>query len=378
MRNRPFIVPTCLIIMALGGTARLSAQTSPEESARARGFPGAVYTMSNASDGNAILVFDRLADGRLAQARSVSTGGNGTGAGLGSQGSLVLTRNQRFLLAVNAGSDSLSVLEIRPRGLRLIDVQPSGGSRPISVTEDHGLVFVLNAGSDNITGYALSRDGHLGLILGSTRALSGSGTDPAQVAFAPGGNVLVATEKATDKIVTFTVDRDGHPGEGQVQASNGATPFGFDFGKRDQLLVSEAFGGAENGSAVSSYDLDREGAIETISGSVPTNQTAACWVVVTPNGRFAYTTNTGSGSISGYSVDFDGTIALLDGDGRNALTGDGSSPIDLALTASGRFLYSLNAGTGTIGIFRAHADGSLVARPFASGVPGSASGLAAR
>jgi 6-phosphogluconolactonase (cycloisomerase 2 family) len=186
------------------------------------------------------------------------------------------------------------------------------------------------------------------------------------------------TEKATNKIVTFQVGRHGRPGEGRVQDSNGPTPFGFAFGKRDQLFVSEAFGGAENASAMSSYDVDREGRLSTISASVKTNQTAACWVVVTPNGRFAYTTNTGSGSISGYAIDFDGRIELLDPDGRTANTGEGSTPIDLAITDGGRFLYSLHSGTNTIGAFRVQPDGSLTRLPFAGGLPAGANGLAAR
>ena len=169
--------------------------------------------------------------------------------------------------------------------------------------------------------------------------MSGAATDPAQIGFTPDGSVLVVTEKATNKIVTFAVDRHGVPSDARAQDSAGPTPFGFAFGKRDQLFVSEAFGGAENASATSSYDIDRNGVLTAISPSVGTNQTAACWVVVTPNGRFAYVTNTGSGSISGYSIDFDGMIELLDADGRTAVTGDGSAPIDLALTDSGRFLY---------------------------------------
>ena len=118
--------------------------------------------------------------------------------------------------------------------------------------------------------------------------------------------------------------------------------------------------------------------LTTISASVGTNQTANCWVVVTPNGRFAYVTNTGSGSISGYAIDFDGSIELLDADGRTAVTGDGSAPIDLALTDNGRFLYSLNSGANTIGAFRVQSDGSLTRLPFTRGVPSGANGLAAR
>jgi 6-phosphogluconolactonase (cycloisomerase 2 family) len=368
-------------IMALAAVGLTAFAASAQESATSAGrlpFPGAVYTMSNAVTGNAIITFDRLSDGRLVTAGEVPTGGAGSGGGLGNQGGLTLTRSERWLLAVNAGSDTVSVFEVRHRGLRLRDVEPSGGTQPVSVTEHRGLVYVLNAGSDSISGFVLSRHGRLQPLAGSTRSLSGAGTGPAQISFSPDGDVLVVTEKSTNKIVTFAVDRQGRPGQANVQDSNGQTPFGFAFGKRDQVFVSEAFGGAENASATSSYEVGRNGVLTTISRSVGTNQTANCWVIVTPNGRFAYVTNTGSGSISGYSIGFDGTLELLDADGRTAVTGDGSAPIDLALTDNGRFLYSLNSGANTIGAFRVRADGSLTPLPFVEGLPVGANGLAAR
>ena len=375
MKNR---LIAWLAVVILGAGTSLVAQDARDPAHRQLGFAGAVYTMSNDAAQNAVLVFDRLADGRLVGAGAVATGGMGTGGGLGNQGGLVLTRNERWVLTVNAGSDSISVLEVRRRGLRLVEVEPSGGSRPISVTEHRGLVYVLNAASDSISGFALGRDGRLRPLAGSTRSLSTTGTDPAQITFTPDGDVLVVTEKATNSIVTFKIDRHGLPGNARVQVSNGMTPFGFAFGKRDQLFVSEAFGGAENASATSSYEIDRRGALTTISPSVGTQQTAACWVAVTPNGRFAYVTNTGSGSITGYGIDVDGSLELLDADGRTALTGDDSAPVDLAMTDGGRFLYSLNSGTSTIGAFRVRSDGSLTPLPFTGGLPSGANGLAAR
>jgi 6-phosphogluconolactonase (cycloisomerase 2 family) len=380
VKNRVAHLLTALsaLTFCVAAATSLSAQDSERLTSLRFRFPGAVYTMSNGADRNAILIFDRLSDGRLVRAGAIATGGTGTGSGLGNQGGLVLSGNEKWLLTVNAGSNSISVLEVRRRGLRLVEVQPSGGVRPVSVTEHRGLVYVLNAGSDSIVGFTLGRDGRLSPLDGSERLLSGVATDPAQIAFSPGGDVLVVTEKATNQIVTFEIGRNGLPSEARVQDSSGQTPFGFAFGKRDQLFVSEAFGGAENASATSSYDVDRHGVLTVISASVGTHQTAACWVVVTPNGRFAYVTNTGSGSISGYAIDFDGTIALLDADGRTALTGDGSAPIDMAITDGGRFLYSLNSGTNTIGAFRVHSDGSLTRLPFTGGLPAGANGLAAR
>lgn len=359
-----------VLVSMLSIAAAASAQGRPSP------FPGAVYAMSNASTGNEVLVFDRLADGRLVPAGAVSTGGIGTGGGLGNQGALALTGDERWLLAVNAASDDLSVFRVRGSGIELVDVEPSSGSRPVSVTEDDGLVYVLNAGSDSIAGFRLEHDGDLTAIPGSIRALSGSRTGPAQISFHPRGDVLVVTEKATKKIVTFEVDDDDLPGAANVQDSNGATPFGFAFGKRGQLFVSEAFGGAPDASATSSYEVDRDGSLTTISASIGTTETAACWVVLTENLRFAYVSNTGSGSLSGYSIDFDGELTLLDVDGRTGVTGAGSGPIDMAIT--GPFLFSLNEAAGTIGVFRIARDGSLTRLPFAAGLPRGANGLAAR
>ncbi len=351
---------------------------APARAARAESAPGAVYTASNGVAGNRILIFDRAVDGTLTAAGSAETGGAGTGGSLGNQSGLALSDDGRWLLAVNAGSNDVSLLSVRADGLRFSDLAPSGGVRPVSIAVHDDLVYVLNAASDSVSGLRIARDGRLTPIAGSTRALSGSGTGPAQVAFTPDGGVLVVTEKNTNLIDTFRVAPDGSLAEARTTPSHGATPFGFAFGKRDQLFVSEAFGGAANASAVSSYDVDRDGTLIVESGSVPTNQSAACWVLVTKGARFAYATNTGSGSLSGYAIDHDGALALLTPNGRTGDTGPRSAPIDLASSDDGRFLYSLNSGTHTIGAFRIEPDGRLVALPFANGLPAGANGLAAR
>src|SRR5260370_23022790 len=74
--------------------------------------PGAVYAMTNTAAGNSILIFNRAANGALANAGSVATGGAGKGSGLGSQGALTLTPDQRWLLAVNAGTNDITVCSV--------------------------------------------------------------------------------------------------------------------------------------------------------------------------------------------------------------------------------------------------------------------------
>lgn len=359
-------------------TVALSALTiGGAGSAGAAPGPNAVYVLTNQAAGNEVAVFDRAGDGTLTPAGMVVTGGLGTGGGLGSQGALVLDGDR--LYAVNAGSDEISVLEARLGGPTLLDVAPSGGDLPISLTVHDDLIYVLNAGGDgNITGFTVASDGELTALPGSTRPLSGAATGPAQVEFTPDGKFLVVTEKDTNKIDTYAVQPNGLTTGPAVQDSVGETPFGFAFDRRGRLLVSEAFGGAAGQSAVSSYEVGPGGALAVVSPSVGTTETAACWVVVTKNGRFAYTTNTGSGSISGYRIANDGSITLLDADGVTGDTGAGSSPLDMALARNSRFLYVLEGGDHEIGAFRVLSDGSLRAIAGAGGLPVGAVGVAAR
>ena len=324
------------IVMVLVAVIATLLATTTGASARGQDKHGAVFTMTNASGGNEVVAFKRSADGQLTPDGAYPTGGNGSGAGLGSQGSLVLSENGRWLLAVNAGSDSVSAFRVTPAGLKLRSVVHSGGDMPISVTIHDQMVYVLNAGAaENISGFRLHSNGSLLAVAGSARPLSGTGVAPAQVQFTSDGSKLVVTEKGANKIDVYLVDGAGLASMPVVNDSNGMTPFGFDIAPDGTLVVSEAFGGAPNASAMSSYRIMDDGTLDLVSGTVPTTETAACWVVVTPKGNNAYTANTGSGSVSGYALDDDGALSLLNADGQTGLTGPGSRPIDAA-DAAGR------------------------------------------
>ncbi|HEX6049793.1 MAG TPA: beta-propeller fold lactonase family protein [Gemmatimonadaceae bacterium] len=337
---------------------------------------GAVYTQSNAAGGNAVLVFSRASDGSLSPAGSFATNGNGTGAGLGSQGAVALSEDGRYLFAVNAGSNSITSFAVNGTSLTRITTVASGGTTPISLTVHGDLLYVLNGGApENITGFTVSPSGDLAILGGSSRPLSGSGVGPAEVSFDPTGSWLVVTEKATNLIDVYAVGGNGYASAPVVNPSAGLTPFGFAFNQHGVLIVSEAFGGAANASAVSSYTLGAGGVLQVVSASVPTTETAACWVAVTNNGRFAYATNTGSASATGFEVRH-AALSILDADGRTGETG--TTPIDAAISHNGQFLYTLNAGAHTISAFDIAAnDGTLSAVGGAAGLPASAVGLAA-
>jgi 6-phosphogluconolactonase len=202
-------------------------------------------------------------------------------------------------------------------------------------------------------------------IPGSTRLLSNSAfADPAQVGFSPHGDMLVVTERATNSISVFPVDGEtGLLGTLVSSPSSGVTPYGFVFAKADELIVGEAAGMAPNMSSMSSYILNGNGTLTVVTASATTHQTAACWVAVDNGGRFTYTTNALSASISGYGIDHNGALDLLTADGRTGVTASGL-PTDVEFSTDGRFLYTLTLTLppplqSGISIFRAEPNGRL-------------------
>ncbi len=343
---------------------------------------GAVYTLNNSSTANAVLMFNRSVSGQITPAGAFATGGKGSGAGLASQGALLLDASNRFLFAVNAGSNSLSVFRVSSDGLSLVGATDSGGKNPVSLTSFGNLLYVLNEGGavggvDTIAGFTVDAGGHLQMISHGT-GLSAPSVEPAEISFNPEGNLLIVTEKETNSIDVFTLNDQGLPVDKHVIASAGQTPYGFAFGKRDQLFVSDAFGGATDGGALSSYFVFANAALSTIDGVQSDNQTAPCWVALTSDGRFAYTTNTGTGTVSGYSVGYGGVLQLLNSGGITASLGATSAPIDLAVSNDSRFLYVLGPGTGVIAGFAINFNGALDRDSEVTGVPASATGLAVR
>ena len=338
---------------------------------------GAVYTMDNAAGANHVLAFQRAENGSLIGSGTFATGGAGSGAGLSSQGSIALSRDGRWLFVCNAGSSEISVFAVTRHGLSVTDKVSSGGQMPVSLTVRHNLLYVLNAGGglgdkDNIAAFIFA-DGKLLALPNSTRSLSGDNTGPAQVSFSRDGGTLIVTERLTSLIDVFTVDDDGLATSLKTFQSAGNTPFGFDVGREDRLFVSEA----ATGSA-SSYSVSEDGELSVISSAVSTLQKAPCWLIASHNGRFVYTANAGSGSISGFKVGHDGSLNLLNADGRTAVTGDGSHPVDFAQSHDGRFLYNLANGNGTLHSFSVKSDGSLEPMGVLNGIATSAAGLAGR
>jgi 6-phosphogluconolactonase len=366
--TRRVLLTGLLSLVSLASPLARGAQP-PDDDRWSGGGRGAVFTLTNSPSGNAVVAYRRAANGALQVAGSFATGGVGTGAGLFSQDAIVVTDDRRFVLAVNAGSNSISVFRIRQDGLQLVGTAPSGGVMPTSIAVRNGLVVVLNAGEpNNITGFFMGPLGRLYQIPGFTRPLSAPQTSPAQVGFSHDGDTLIITERATSQISTFSLDGFGVDGP-YLTPSAGPTPFGFAVGSRNTVLVSEA--GAGGGASTYRVRRDR---LTSVSSAIMTGQRAACWAVLTPDGRFGYVSNAGTGNISGFAIGRDGSAELLDADGVTAVTG--GNPTDMAMSDDGRYLYARVANLNAIAVLRVGRDGALTTLPSLSGTPAGLAGLA--
>jgi 6-phosphogluconolactonase (cycloisomerase 2 family) len=340
--------PLVLGVAAVGAFAAPGSAIASSDSAPAIGH---VYLDGNTPGANTIAAYDRAADGSLTATPGspFAAGGAGLGKGLGSQGAIQTAENGRFVLAVDAGSNQISVLRTKPDGsLTQVPGSPvsSGGVEPVSIAVSGGLVYVANDGnattSANYTGFSLTPSGRLIPLANSTVTAPGAANDLGDVLFNSTGTNLVGTEVASSRIDSFRVDSSGylHPAPGSPFAGQGLGAFGSAFRPTtpDQLFVTNPHNVGNNVSTVSAFDVANDGALFSI-GSSPfaSLQNGTCWVAVTPNGQYLFAVNTGSGTVSRFSIDASGDLTLLGSSPVNSNGGVGGT--DDTISPDGQNLY---------------------------------------
>lgn len=326
---------------------------------------GHAYVNDNTAGTNTISAFDRHANGQLTPeyGSPFAVAGAGLGSGTASQGAIEATPDGAYLVAVDAGSNQLSVLKVKQNGgLREVGSPVSSdGIKPVSVAITHwgrhsDLVYAANSGDGgaNYTGFVL-RDGRLRPLADSTVSLP-DGSAPGDVLFNATGTHVAGTRVGSGLVDSFNVRRDGllDAAPGSPVASQGPGPIGAEFRPTNpgQLFVSNAHGGANNGT-VSAFQVGSSGDLTSIgSGPFADLQTAPCWVEISRNGRYLYTTNTAVPSISSYFINHDGSLTLLRTTALSPTTEAG--PVDLRLSPNGHWLYAVDSGSKAISTFSVH------------------------
>lgn len=364
-------------VVAVASFAAVPASSAAPSSVASVTGGGAVFVQTNDLEHNSIVAFSRDADGRLHRVGEVRTGGRGGVEQdvpldpLASQDSLTYDSAHRLLFAVNAGSNTVTSFAVDGARLTRLQTVPSGGLFPVSLSAGHGRLYVLNAGgSGNVTGYRITAAGRLAALPGGSRDLGLRNearpefiTAPADIAQTPDGEHVVVTTKANNLVDVFNVDR-GRLSAPVENVSASAVPFAVSFDSRGRLVVANA-----GNSSVSSYRVNADGTLTTITAGVQDGQAALCWLVGTGDTFFGG--NAGSSSISAFAVDGDGNVSLTGTtDGVVARTGGGTGgTIDLAITADQRFLYAENAFAGSVEGYRIEPDHTLTLVDTATGLP---------
>lgn len=357
---------TAGVTAVAGVVASLTFASASEDGEEAvSGAENVVFVQGNELDGNTIHAFKRSDTGELKAAGSYATGGEGGLAqdapfdALASQGSLVYDSKHDLLLAVNAGSNTVTSFQVDGHKLSEPTTVDTGGDFPASVAVYGDHAYVLNAGGEgSLQGFDITDKG-LSAKDGTRRSLGLDNdavpvhTDsPAQVSFTPDGENLVVTTKSNNSIEVFPVDGDGAPAKkARTTPSEGGVPFGFTFDQGGRLVVTET-----EESTVSTYEVGEDGELETVTESVPSGQDTLCWIAEA-NGFF-YGSNSGNSALTAYKIGAGGEARVL-APQAVAQSPDSRGPIDMSASVGGEFLYVQNALSGTVDGYKAEDNGKL-------------------
>lgn len=323
-----------------------------------------LFVMTNAADRNEVIAFSREYDGRFSETGRYSTDGRGSGGTndpLQSQGSLTLSDDHRLLFAVNAGSGTLSTFLVGPHGqLFLADKASTEGSEPLAVAAFQNRVYVLDgAAAGTVVGFSVSERGQLRRISNASAFLSGTSAGGSSISITPNGKFVVVTERLTNNLDVFPIRQDGTLGPIQTIASPVPGIFSGVFDGAGQYILSATGpAGGNDASTISSFSINNNGVLAPVTESLPTYGNANCWNAVTPNGKFAYVSNAGTSTIAGYIIGSGGVLKPI-GSTIVATQAEGATNLDITISGDGAYLYTLNSMIGTIGVFKINGDGSL-------------------
>lgn len=326
-----------------------------------------IFLQSNQLTDNQVLVFQKKADGSVEFKSNVSAHGTGTGANVGSDGTICLSQDKKWLYAVNAGSNTLAVFRNNRGVLTFTDTISTAGIKPVSVTTRNGKTFVVNAGGNgSLVGFKIDSFGILSRIGQPEIELNSTPAVPAQISFDASGNFLVISEKLTNRLVSYYVDVLGNLSLSSSIDSQTPTPYGFAVGSNNYIYISEA-----SANALSIYKIEN-GLLSAVSGPHYTTQNGACWVALLPNLNFAYVLNAGSSTITGFNVSNPTQVTLLN---ANGVTATAAHPNETAVSQDGKFVYFLQSESHSIGCFAVNPDGSLTRISDVYGLPIGCAGM---
>ena len=346
-----------------------------------------VYTETdNSNPGqNAVIAYRQNSDGQLTQIGSFNTGGTGVANPQGLLGpddsdkEVIASPDGRLLFAVNQGSNSIAVFRVHRDGsLGLVNntAISSGGTEPVSLAIGDGRLYVVNRGDEvqgqagtiapTITVFNIRQNGVLTQDLAATTTLP-LGLSPSQVLISstsrlafldtftppPLNNVTDANE-----VLPFQIAADG----ALIPVSSGGvgapvTP-PLLLGLAQNPTENIIYAGLTGANQVGVFTFHGAGNLN-LFGTVSVQGKGPCWTLVSANGKFLYTVDTGTNSVGVFSLaDPLHPVQIQEfvlGGPQNS-TGDPkaareTTDFEFALDPSGKTLYVIDHQTDAAGNF---------------------------
>ncbi|MFG2000978.1 beta-propeller fold lactonase family protein [Spirillospora sp. NPDC048911] len=244
----------------------------------------------------------------------VGTGGD-TGFGI------AIDPAGKALYVTNIDSGTVTVFAIQPDGrvVRLGEPVTTGYDSPrgVAVSPDGRRVFVSHGrpaeGRDDVVvTFAVNADRTL--TRAGTPARVGSGGNG--VAVSPDGRFLYVVSTGSDQVSGFAIGRDGDlaslPGspfpaadfpEGAAPSPDGSLMF----------VTSPGSQRPDDARAVSAYTVGQNGTLRPVPGSPFRGGNGPVGVAPTPDGRHLYVSNFDSGDVSGFDVQPSGVLRAVPG-----------------------------------------------------------------
>jgi 6-phosphogluconolactonase (cycloisomerase 2 family) len=346
-----------------------------------------IYTETdNSNPGeNAVIAYRQNADGQVTEIGSFKTDGTGVANPQGLLGpddsdkEVIASPDGRFIFAVNQGSNSIAAFDVERDGsLDLVQntAVGSGGTGPVSLSIANGRLYVVNRGDEvqgqtgsiapSITVFDIGHKGVLTQDVAATTTLS-VGLSPSQL--------LISSDSKSAFLDTFTP-----PPLNNVTGANEVVPFqvvangklipvssgGIGAPVTPPLLLGLAqhptkniiYAGLTGASQVGVFTFDGSGNLK-LEDTVPVQGKGPCWATVSANGEFLYTVDTGTNSVGVFSLaDPLHAVQIQEfvlGGPQNP-TGDPAAArettdFEFALSPSGNTLYVIDHQTDAAGNF---------------------------
>src|SRR6266404_545393 len=316
-----------------------------------------VYTITNPDGPNMIAAYEASpSTGLLIFLATYPTGGRGTGRLVDSQSPLVVSPEGTMLFAVNPGSDDISVMAIKDDGsLALVNEPvPARGVEPASLALKNNLLYVANKGDaanpPTYSGFFVEATGSLTRI--KPRITLAIGDNPTQVLFTGDDSMLIGIRFGSGGIDCFSVRSNGRL-RFLSELNNQRGPFAAVFNSTavNRLIVADA-----RLPGASTYLVSEDGSLSLADAISNAPERAACWIVAHGDGNRVWVSNTGTNSLSLYTIGVGGELSLA---GTHSTATFGRTPFEIALDPEGRFLYQLNIGAANQSINALRVTGSI-------------------